>query len=115
MVDFPASHVSFRERIDTAMTWDVGGWSSILHLNTASRSNTYHSIPSPILHLFRTSKLTYPSTGGVCWNSEASTVLGGGNSNIFFYVHREIWGRFSPILTSIFFKWVETQGLGSKH
>ena len=96
MVDFPASHVSFRERIDTAMTWDVGGWSSILHLNTASRSNTYHSIPSPILHLFRTSKLTYPSTGGVCWNSEASTVLGGGNSNIFFMFIAKFGEDFHP-------------------
>ena len=31
--------------------------------------------------------------------------LGGGNSNIFYF-HPETWGRFSPILTSIFFKGV---------
>ena len=32
--------------------------------------------------------------------------LGGGNSNIFFNVHPHL-GKI-PILTSIFFKWVET-------
>jgi len=33
-------------------------------------------------------------------------LLGGGNSNIFYF-HLNPWGRF-PILMSIFFRWVET-------
>jgi len=45
--------------------------------------------------------------GRKCEFSGGVVYLGGGNSNIFYF-HPETWGRFSPILTSIFFKWVET-------
>ena len=36
----------------------------------------------------------------------AGTQLGGGNSNIFWNFHPEIWGRFSPILTFFLCRWV---------
>ena len=36
---------------------------------------------------------------------EFGSLLGGGNSNMLYF-HPENWGRKSPILTSIFFKWV---------
>ena len=32
--------------------------------------------------------------------------LGGGNFKYFWNFHPEAWGRFSPILTNIFFRWV---------
>ena len=83
-------------------SWDVGGWSSTLRLVDASRSNTYHSIPSSILHLFWTSKLTnklnwwsLPEFWSInstrCWQV----------SNIFLFSSRNL-GKMNPFWRAYF-------------
>ena len=40
------------------------------------------------------------------WTTVSHDFLGGGNSNIFCYVHPETWGRWTHFDEHIFFRWV---------
>ena len=51
----------------------------------------------------------YPFQGGYNYSVVFSVGdLGGGNSNIFLKIFTPKIGEDEPILTSIFFRWVET-------